>query len=176
MGGMEQKGGDSGLQNAMKARRLSVVWLVMCGWSTLSAQPARAADLTPAGPERWQVASNRAVMVIASMRGIAPDEVKFSIKPGHRVARYELDLRTATNMVLEAEALSKELGQSFAVVTEEISPDGLMRTNRTFRSGIVQQVIAPASGTGLAARARRLSVFPEGSRPQAPGNVRIAPQ
>jgi hypothetical protein len=122
----------------------------------------------------WLTLSNDTVTVIANARRIKPESVRLEAKSASGIGPFEIDLASATNCALEAEILSARLGASVAVVLEEASSDGQMRTNQTFRNGVVRKIVAPPGKKPLSPGERRLMVWPDGSRPAPPSQFRIA--
>jgi hypothetical protein len=117
--------------------------------------------------------TNRAVQVIAKLRGVEPSEVK--LRPGQRPGGpFEIDINGVPDGRHEAEELSRELGAGTTVVFEHVSGDGVTRTNWSFRDGAGRKVTAPAGPTGLGPNAKRMYVWPQNSvRIAAPAEVRV---
>ena len=119
--------------------------------------------------------TNRALRIIASLRGVEPAAVKIRASSTRAGSAFEIDIAGVKDASKEAEQLSKEFGAAAAVILEQVSDDGVIRTNWTFRNGKVEQRTAPAGPSGLGPRARRMYVWPESvSRPpSAPAKLRV---
>ncbi|HMJ91717.1 MAG TPA: hypothetical protein VK530_17980 [Candidatus Acidoferrum sp.] len=140
------------------------------GGSTNGAVKLAAMDVSD-----WPSLSNRTVNLIASVRGVKSDAVLLKSAYAPALGPYEIDLTGATNFFAEAEALSRELGVSFAVIVDAASGDGTMRTNRTFRDGAMRQMVLKVEGTPMPGAQRKFYVRPQGSGLQPPSGARIAP-
>jgi hypothetical protein len=119
--------------------------------------------------------SNSAVQVISQTRGIKAEAVKLKFSDAMS-GRFEVDPAGASDLRREAEALSTLFGTNFAVIVDEATADGRMRTNYVFRAGAVRRTIAPVVNKTLAPGGRRLYVWPETSKVAAPSNVRLVQQ
>jgi hypothetical protein len=119
--------------------------------------------------------SNSAVQVISQTRGIKAELVKLKFSDAMS-GRFEVDPGGASDLRREAEALSTAFGTNFAVIVDEATADGRMRTNHVFRAGAARRTIAPVVNNTLAPGGRRLYVWPETSRMAAPSNVRLVHQ
>jgi hypothetical protein len=130
----------------------------------------------PAGQTNSSVLlSNSAVQVIARARGIDAGAVKLKFFDAMS-GRFEVDLAGAADLRQEAELLSTTIGTNYAVIMDEATADGRMRTNHVFRAGVVRRTVAPVVNQTLPPGGRRLYVWPETSKVPAPTNVRLVQQ
>jgi len=141
--------------------------------SIQQAAPLNATNLTNADLPL----TNRALAMIAKVRGVDPAQIK--IRSGnHAGGAFEIDIANAKDAAREARELSREFGAAATVILEHVSDDGITRTNWSFKNGTVRQVTAPVGSTGLGPRARRMYVWPEPAPkpPAAPGKLRVRQQ
>ena len=119
--------------------------------------------------------TNRALVVISKLRGVEPATIRIRPSGNRTGGPFEIDIDGAKDAAKEAEQLSKEFGTTAAVILEQVSDDGVIRTNWTFKNGSVQQITAPAGPSGLGPRARRMYVWPQAAvrPPSAPSRVRV---
>ena len=166
----------------MKAEWLTLVAaLAACAFQAAAQESppvARASTNTavpaPVEATTWLTLSNETIAVIAKVRGVKPELVRLEAKSNSTIGPFEVDLTSATNCAIEAEILSSKLGTNVIVVLEEASHDGQMRTNQTFRNGIVRKIVAPSGQKPLSPGDRRMVVWPDGTRPGVPTQFRIA--
>lgn len=168
----------------MKMQRLIQLAILLFGSLGAVAQtppaspPGRPAAPPPSLPGPSDIStllSNKAVAVIAAARGISATEVKLKFSDAVS-ARFEIDLDGAQDLLREAELLSRSLGTNAAVILDEATADGRMRTNHVFRAGSARRTVAPVSNKTLQPGGRRLYVWPETSKMGAPPNLRLVRQ
>lgn len=119
--------------------------------------------------------SNRAVLLVSEARGIAASAVKLRFSDSMS-GRFEIPVEGAKDLQREAELLSKDFGSNIAVIVDEATADGRLRTNYVFRNGSMQKTIAPVGKIGLPPGGRRMYVWPETSKLSAPRNLRLVQQ
>jgi hypothetical protein len=117
--------------------------------------------------------TNKAVLVISKLRGVEPSKV--AVRQQARAGGpFEIDVTGARDGRHEAQELSKELGSAATVIFEQVSADGLMRTNWSFRGGDGRRVIAPTTPAGPGPNGQRLHVWPQAlTGPAAPAGLRV---
>jgi hypothetical protein len=166
----------------MKILRLVHVGILLLGSFSAVAQTAPLPPLStgpaPSVPSPADISlllSNKAVAVIAQTRGIPAAAVKLKFSDAVS-ARFEIELDGVRDLRREAELLSRSLGTNVAVIIDEATTDGRMRTNHVFRAGSAQRTVAPVSNKSLRPGGRRLYVWPETSKVSAPSNIRLVQQ
>ena len=152
----------------MKATRLRTAWLAMnLGVGLIADANDTAAPARPA-------LTNTAVSVIAKVRQVPESDVKLRMSSERTNGPFEIDLKGAADWQREANELSKEFGSAAAVIVDHVSPDGRMRTNWTFRGGIMEMRTAPVASTNRAPKAQRRYVWPQAKlKPAAPVGLRV---
>ena len=89
---------------------------------------------------------------------------------------FEIAVQGTKDLHREAELLSREFGTNIAVIVDEATLDGRVRTNYVFRGGSMRRTVAPIVNNALPPGGRRLYVWPETSGPRVPANVRLVRQ
>jgi hypothetical protein len=167
----------------MKMQQLIQLGILFLGSFGAAAQTAELAPpagqpVVPSIPRPAEISvllSNKAVAVISQARGIPAAAVKLKFSDAVS-ARFEIDLAGVRDLRREAELLSRSLGTNVAVILDEVTSDGRMRTNHVFRAGSAQRTVAPVSNKSLRPGGRRLYVWPETSKVSAPSNIRLVQQ
>jgi len=119
--------------------------------------------------------SNRAVLIVSEARGLDVNAVKLKFSESMS-GRFEIPLEGAKDIHREAEMLSKDFGASIAVIVDEATADGRLRTNYVFRNGVMPLTVAPVRNIGLSPGGRRMYVWPETSKLSAPRDLRLVQQ
>jgi hypothetical protein len=134
-------------------------------------------DSVPAGQptNASLLLSNRTVLIVSNARGVEPEAVKLKFSDSMS-GPFEIAVQGAKNLQQEAELLSREFGTNIAVIVDEATLDGLVRTNFVYRGGSMRRTVAPIVNNALAPGGRRLYVWPETGKPSAPANVRLVRQ
>lgn len=119
--------------------------------------------------------SNKAVVIVSGLRGIDASAVK--LRFGDPMSgRFEIPVEGARDLRREAELLSKDFGADIAVIVDQATADGRLRTNYVFRNGSMRRTVAPVGKIGLPPGGQRMYVWPETSRLTPPANVRVREQ
>jgi hypothetical protein len=119
--------------------------------------------------------SNNAVLILAEARGVKADAVKVRFSDAMS-GRFEIHPDGAKDLQREAELLSRNFGTNIAVIVDEATTDGRLRTNYVFRGGLMRRTVAPILNRALPPGGRRMYVWPETSQVAAPANVRLVRQ
>jgi len=119
--------------------------------------------------------SNRAVLILSEARGLEVSAVRLKFSESMS-GRFEIPLEGAKDIHREAEMLSKDFGANIAVIVDEATADGRLRTNYVFRNGVMRRTVAPVGNIGLSPGGRRMYVWPETSKLSAPRNLRLVQQ
>jgi hypothetical protein len=119
--------------------------------------------------------SNNAVLILSEARGVKADAVKVKFSDAMS-GRFEIHPDGAKDLKREAELLSRNFGTNIAVIVDEATADGRLRTNYVFRGGLMRRTVAPIVNRALPPGGRRMYVWPETSEVPAPANVRLVRQ
>ena len=119
--------------------------------------------------------SNQTVLIISQARGIEAGAVKLKFSDSMR-GPFEIHPDGAKDLRREAELLSTSLGTNVAVIFDEATAEGRLRTNYVYRGGTARITVAPIVNHALAPGGRRLYVWPERSPIAPPSNVRLVRQ
>ena len=111
---------------------------------------------------------------MAAWRGVEAGAVKLKFSDSMS-GPFEIAVHGAKNLQREAELLSREFETNIAVIVDEATLDGRLRTNYVFRNGSMRRTVAPIVNNALPPGGRRFYVWPESSA-NPPSNVRLVRQ